>query len=344
MFIPFNNDLRNKYFTILNNVFDSGFWSNGKVLQEFEEKFSSYISIGSRAVSNGGVALLSILDYIDVREKEVIVPSNTFWATILATKKAGAKVVYADSNKEDLCLSFEDFKRRVTTNTKAVIVVHIGGHIAFEIEKIADYCKRNNIYLIEDCAHAHGATFHGKFAGSWGIAGAYSFYATKTMTTGEGGMIVSNNSDFLNWVEEYRNYGKKIVDKKVTYPVLDGFNYRMNEITAALGIIQLESLPEILEWKNNLALKYDQIFSNRIKFPEGMNSGYYKYIVFNYNLSESSGKVYERSDLGHIIDGLNLNLPNTDWITENHHCVPIFHGWQHAEKSSVELERYLIRE
>ncbi len=343
MFIPFDNDARQKYFQILNKVFDSGVLSNGKTLREFENKFSSFVGIESKAVSNGGVALLSILDYIDVRNKEVIVPSNTFWATILAIKKAGGKVVYSDCNKEDLCLSFEDMKQRITPETKAVVVVHIGGHIAFEIEKITEYCKKNNIYLIEDCAHAHGASFKGKSAGSWGFAGAYSFYATKTMTTGEGGIVVSKNQDFLNWLEEYRNYGGKIIDGKVTYPVLDGFNYRMNEITAALGIIQLERLPEILDWKNNLAIKFSQIFKNRIKFPNEMTSGYYKYIVFGYNLKEETGKVYDYNDLGHVIDKINIDLPNTSWISKHHVCAPIYHGWINACKPIAELEKYLIK-
>ena len=197
MLIPFSASQRKKYFSLLNQMFDSGYWSNGKLLHEFEERFSSYTNIHSRAVANGGAALLAILDYIDIKGKEVIVPSNTFWATILAVKKARGKVVYADCNKEDLCLSFDDVKQKVTPQTKAIVVVHIGGHIAFEIEKIAEYCKKNNIYLIEDCAHAHGSLYKGKSAGNWGFAGAYSFYATKTMTTGEGGMIVSHNSEFF---------------------------------------------------------------------------------------------------------------------------------------------------
>ena len=160
------------------------------------------------AVTSGGAGLLSILDYVNVKDAEVIVPANTFWATAQSAKKAGAKVVYVDCNKEDLCMSYDDMVRKVTDKTKAVIVVHIGGHIAFDIEKIAKFCKEKKIALIEDCAHAHGAEWNGKTAGSYGIAGSYSFYATKTMPLGEGGMVVSKNKEIIEWIKKYRNYGK----------------------------------------------------------------------------------------------------------------------------------------
>lgn len=342
MKIPFEAEYRNKYYELLNKVFDSNMWTDGILTKEFEKNFSNYIGIESKTIANGGVGLLSILEYIDVKDKEVIIPSNTFWATAQAVKKAGGKIIYADCNKEDLCLSYNDMITKITPNTKAVIVVHIGGHIAFEIEKIATFCKEKNIYLIEDCAHVHGASFNNKMGGSWGFAGSYSFYATKTMPMGEGGMIVSHNNEFINWISKYRNYGKEIIDKKVTYPINNGFNYRMSEFSAALGIIQLERLPIILEWKWNLAKKFDQIFENRIKFPIGMISGYYKYIVFDYKLKEKTGKVYENTDLCHIIDKCSTNLKNTEWIAAHHDCVPIYYGWDKFDLDINSLRNELI--
>jgi len=351
MKIPFEKKYREKYVKLVEKIFDSNFLSEGSMVKTFEDKFSQFVDIPSIAVTNGGSALFAMYEYIGVSGSEVIVPANTFWATSAAAKKAGAKVVYADCNKEDLCLSFNDLQKKVTQNTKAIVVVHIGGHIAFEIEKIAAFCKENNIHLIEDCAHAHGAKFNNKTAGSWGLGGAYSFYATKTMPLGEGGMICSNDNSFLEWLKYYRNYGKKVSNGEVSYHISNGFNFRMNEVTAALGIVQIERLPEILSWKHHLAKKFDDIFDNRIKFPVGMESGYYKYIVFDYNLNEQTGKVFNTTDFGNEIDQMKagnendqvkVDLKNSYWIAEHHKCVPIWYGWNGSELSVDELKNRLI--
>ncbi|MBF0299188.1 MAG: aminotransferase class I/II-fold pyridoxal phosphate-dependent enzyme [Oligoflexia bacterium] len=345
MLIPFEEEYKKKYYSLIDQIFDSNFWSDGKMLALFEEKFSEYANLNSVALSNGGTALLSIFHYLNVKNYEVIIPTNTFYATSVAAKMAGADIVYADCNRGDLCISLEDIKKKVNSNTKAVVVVHIGGHIAFEIEEIALFCRQNKIYLVEDCAHSHGATFLKKAAGHWGFAGAYSFYATKTLPLGEGGMVVTKDQDFVDWLKIYRNYGKKIVNGKVSYPMKDGFNYRMSEFTAALGVVQLERLPKILDWKRMLADKYDKIFSNRVHFPPGMESGFYKYIVFDYSLKHETGKVFSYSDFGHAIDGTDkqksVSFPNSDWISEHHKCPPIYLGWEHAEKTTDEL-RYLL--
>jgi perosamine synthetase len=341
MEIPFEKESKEKFYQYLDDVFASNFWSEGKKTQEIEEKFSEFTNIPALTVSSGGAGLLAIMEYLDVNGKEVIVPSNTFWATSVAVKKAGGRVVYADCNKEDLCLSFEDMKKRVTPETKAVVVVHIGGHIAFEIETIAQFCKERNIHLVEDCAHAHGATYNGKQAGDWGIAGSYSFYATKTMPLGEGGMVVSHNQDFRVWLRLFRNYGKKVIDGEVNYVIKNGFNFRMNEFTAALGLVQLERLPQIISWKRKLAQKYDEIFDNRIKFPEGMISSFYKYIVFDSLLSEKTGQVFGPKDQGTAIEGLST-LPNSNWVVEHHQCVPIYYGWDKAEWPVEQLKKHLV--
>jgi dTDP-4-amino-4,6-dideoxygalactose transaminase len=342
MVIPFEQKYREEYFSLINEIFDSNFWSEGKMLKQFEKDFEKFCNIPSRAVTNGGTGLLSIFEYINVKDCDVLVPTNTFWATTQAIKKAGGNPIFVDCNKNDLCISYEDIIKKVTKNTKAIVVVHIGGHIAFDIEKITSYCNENNIYLVEDCAHAHGAVFNGKSAGSWGFAGSYSFYATKTMPTGDGGMVVSKDQKFLDWLEKYRNYGKEVIDGKVTYPIKDGFNYRMNEFTAALGIVQLKRMPEILKWKRDLAKKYDKIFENRVILPYGMVSGYYKYIVFGYDIKEQTGQVFGINDLGHNIDNRHESLPNSQWVVENHKCPPMYYGWDKANLSVEEIKNYIL--
>lgn len=342
MIIPFEQEYRKKFYDLEEQIFDTGFWSEGKMLRTFEEKFGEYVKLGARAISSGGAGLLAILEYIDVHGMDVLVPSNTFWADARAVKLAGGNPIYVDCNKEDLCMSFEDMKRKITGNTKAVIVVHIGGHIAFQIEEIANYCREKDIKLVEDCAHVHGAWWNGKTGGHYGFAGSYSFYATKTMPLGDGGMIVSRDNDFLKWVESYRNYGKEVIDGQVYYPYSNGFNFRLSEFNAALGIVQMERLERILTFKRELAEKYDEIFDNRIRFPEGMKSGYYKYIVFDTPLKQETGQVFGHRDLGHIIDAANVELPNSIWITEHHKCAPIYYGYEYAEKSVNELKQILL--
>lgn len=343
MKIPFEQEYRNKYYQLLDETFDSNFLSEGRMVKRFEEEFTGFTGIPCLAVSNGGTGLLSIFEYAGVQGKDVIIPANTFWATAVAARKAGANVIYADCNREDLCLSLSDLKKKVTKNTKAVAVVHIGGHIAFEIEEITAFCREKDIYLVEDCAHVHGGRWNGKTGGEWGIAGSYSFYATKTMPLGEGGIVCSRDERFLEWLRYYRNYGKHVEGGRVSYMIKDGFNFRMNEVTAALGLVQLERLPIILEWKKKLAEKYDRIFENRVKFPEGMTSGYYKYIVFDYDLKVETGKVFAKSDFGPEIENIAYDLPNSSWIAEHHKCPPIFYGWENAGKNGEELRGILLK-
>lgn len=342
MVIPFEEEYRKKFYELEDQIFDSNFWSEGKMLQTFEEKFGEYVKLVAKAVSSGGAGLLAILDYIGVKGKEVLIPSNTFWADARAVKLAGGNPVYVDCNRNDLCMSFEDMKTKITKNTKAVIVVHIGGHIAFQIEEIAAFCKEKGIYLIEDCAHVHGGWWNEKTGGHYGFAGAYSFYATKTMPLGDGGMVVSNDKDFLKWIEEYRNYGKEVVDGHVYYRLSNGFNFRLSEFSAALGIVQLERLDRILEFKRALAEKYDQIFENRVRFPQGMVSGYYKYIVFDTELKQETGQVFGSGDLGHVIDNTGIDLTNSSWIASHHKCVPIYYGYENADRMVSELKEILL--
>jgi len=298
-------------------IIEANKWSEGKFTQMFEEKWGVYNGADSAAFSSWGGAALAALEFFKIRGKTVLCPSNTFMATPLSIVKAGGNVEFVDCNRNDLCMSAERLKAKIEKhNPAAVFIVHIGGHIAFEIQKIAKICKEKNVVLIEDCAHAHGASWNGKKAGIWGDAGIYSFYATKTVSTGEGGMLVSKNKDLIEFAKKYRNYGKFEYDVK-------GLNYRMNEFTAAIGCVQTDRLDDIVEWKNLYAEKHlDPKYPNRVKFPRGMKSGYYKYIIFD-PIEKSTGKVYDQPC--HRIMGKDYDMPNTEWVSKNHWCVPIYY-------------------
>lgn len=327
---------RRRYAQLLEEVFDSGFLSEGVMVGRFEVEFARQVGgLECTAVANCGLGLWAVLERLGVRGREVVVPTNTFMATPLAARQAGARVVYADCNREDLCLSLDDLKRRITPRTAAVVLVHVGGHLAFQSPDIASFLEERGIPLVEDCAHAHGATWNGRSAGAFGVVGVYSFYATKTMPLGEGGMVVSRDPDLTRWIRSFRNYGK------FDY-VVSGLNCRMNEVTAALGLVQLERLPRILEWKRRLAAKYDQVFSNRVRFPEGMVSGYYKYVVFDEPVQEVTGPVF--NPLCHEIEGITEVLPNAQWVKEHHACPPIWYGWDGADLDPWELRRRILGE
>src|SRR4029077_16169073 len=137
-----------------------------------------------------------------------------------------------DCNRDDLCMSFADFERKASEHKpRAAVLVHIGGPHAFQVEQIAALCGDQGTVLIEACAHAHGASWNGRRAGTWGDAGSWSFAATKTISAGEGGVLVSNTPAVIDQAPAFRNYGKP------DYAV-HGLNFRMNEFTAAIGVVQ----------------------------------------------------------------------------------------------------------
>ena len=315
--IGFDKKDKPKLFSYFQEIIEREQWSEGNFTQMFEEKWKEWN--GAYAVAFGGWtgAALAVLAYFGLKNTCILCPSNTFMATPLVNSFLSCNVEFVDCNRDDLCMNFDDLKEKVAKyNPSAVWVVHIGGHIAFQINEIAEFCKEKGIILIEDCAHAHGASWNGKKAGTWGDAGIYSFYATKTISTGEGGMLVTRNRELSDFAKKFRNYGKDEYSVK-------GLNVRMSEFTAAIGYVQTGRLNEIVLWKNNYAReKLDPKFLNRVIFPEGMTSGYYKYIVFE-EIPKSTGKVYDRSC--HHIMGKDYDLPNTDWVAKNHWCVPIYY-------------------
>ena len=315
--IGFNNEDKTKLHSMWDDIIETNKWTEGKYTESFEDLWGKLNDAYAVAFGSWTGAALAALEYYGLRSKRILCPSNTFMATPLVNEFLGAKVEFVDCNKEDLCISLKDLEEKVRLYRPAAIwVVHIGGHIAFDIQKIADVCKKEKIVLLEDCAHAHGASWNKRKAGTWGDAGIYSFYATKTITTGEGGMLVTKDNNLVEFAKKFRNYGK--FDYKVK-----GLNFRPSEFTSAIGCVQTERLPEIIDWKNKYAKKHlDQKYKNRVDLPEGMISGYYKYIVFD-KIDKSTGKVYDEPC--HRILGKKYDLPNTDWIAKNHWCVPLYY-------------------
>jgi dTDP-4-amino-4,6-dideoxygalactose transaminase len=319
--IGFDHRDRARLHDLWDQILDAEQWSEGAMTAAFESAWGDWNGIPGVASSNWLSSALAALEFAGVRGETVLCPSNTFMATPLAILRAGAEVAFVDCNREDLCLSFADFEAKVHAHRpRAAFLVHVGGHLAFETERIAELCRAEGIFLIEDCAHAHGAGWHGRRAGTWGDAGVWSFAATKTVSTGEGGMLVSRHPDVVEFARSFRNYGKP------TYAT-HGINGRMNEFTAAIGLVQVGRVDEIAAWKNDAARRFlDPAHSARVELPDAMVSGLYKYVVFE-PIERSTGKVYDlpcHRALGHPID-----LPNSDWVAGNHWCVPLYYRPEH---------------
>ena len=258
----------------------------------------------------------------------MLCPSNTFMATPLAAINAGAEVEFVDCNREDLCMSFDDFEAKAERHKpKAAFLVHIGGHIAFDAERIAAYCREHGIFLIEDCAHAHGADWSGRRPGHLRRRRRLLALRDQDDLDRRGRRARLRAPEVIEHARAFRNYGKPEHE-------VHGLNFRMSEFTAALGLVQIERMPEIVAWKNeSRASSSTRCIPARLELPDGMTSGLYKYIVFDW-LERSTGRVYDEPC--HRIMGHHVELPNTDWVARNHSCVPLYYR---PESREAALER-----
>ena len=174
----------------------------------FEAAWAAWNGAGAVATASWTGGAIAALEFVDVRGEAVLCPSNTFMATPLAILAAAGRPVFVDCNRDDLCASLRDIEAKLHQHRpKAVFLVHIGGHIAFEVQEIADLCAAEGVFLIEDCAHAHGAQWEGRRPGTWGDAGCFSFQASKNLNSGEGGAILFNDPDLRERAYAFHNNG-----------------------------------------------------------------------------------------------------------------------------------------
>lgn len=215
---------------------------------------------------------------------KVIVPVETFIATAMAVHNIGAIPVFADIRRETLCLDPGELERLADTKVKAVIVVHFGGLISPDILAIKDMCQKNNWALIEDAAHAHGAQFQGLPAGSFGSAACLSYYPTKVLTTGEGGMIVTNDDHIAEISRSYQLRGQDTSLPGEQFARPYGRNIRLSELAALMGVLQYGRLHEYVKARRSVAAIYDEALASEPSitvpaFPETCLHNYWLYTV-----------------------------------------------------------------
>lgn len=243
----------------LNNVIHavkSGWISSkGKFVQEFEENFAKYHEMkNSVATSNGTAALNLALNALGINKgDEVIVPVLTFAATANAVIYCNARPVYIDSHPDYWCIDPEKIEEKITKNTRAIVPVHLYGHPC-DMRWIMDIAEDNDLYVIEDAAEAHGAEYKGKKVGSFGDISCFSFYGNKIITTGEGGICLTDDEDLLEKMKILRDHGMN-PSKRYWHDII-GFNYRMTNLQAAIGVAQLKKLDIFLERKRKIARLY----------------------------------------------------------------------------------------
>lgn len=277
----------------IKEVLSSGILILGPYTSRFETAFREYCGVKHAVgVSSCTAALEIALRFFDVADREVVLPTNTFIATGNAVIYAGGRPVLADIQPHTLCLDPVDLRRRITPSTKGVIVVHLAGLPCPEVEAIREICREKSLFLIEDVAHAHGAFIGGKKTGALADAGCFSFYPTKVMTTGTGGMVTTNDDKLANYALSLRHHG---VGSGLSQIINLGNDWLMNEVDAVLGYHQLLALESNLKQRNDVASMYSAAFESSewaapFSVPAGTRHSYYKYPVL-------LSKVVDRQEL-----------------------------------------------
>ncbi len=329
----------------IREILSSGQLTLGSLGREFEHKFAEFTGAEYAVSVNSGTSAIEIpLRILNVMGKEVLVPTNTFFATAAAVVHAGGSPVFVDMDPETFALSLEQLEKRLSQKTVGVILVHIAGIVSEQTIEIGNWCNEKGLWLLEDAAHAHGSTLKGKHAGTFGIAGSFSFYPTKVITTGEGGMIITNDRRIYEDARLYRDQGKTSFMTNTHGKM--GYNWRMSEPHAAIGITQIKRLKQILEARSKIASFYDDAlfnvsFGKLVKVPEDNFSNYYKYIFIpNGKLDRSTFKKTLRESYGVSLTGevyetplhnqpvfqpyVTGSFPIAEDLCARHICLPIF--------------------
>ena len=267
----------------IGQILASGRVMLGPFAERLERDFAAHT--GTRhavSVNSCTTALQICLEFLGARGGEVLVPAAAFTTDVSVARWGGAKPVLVDIDPATLAFDPDDLERKVTPRTRGLIWVHLTGLISPRWREIADFARRRNLFLIEDCAHAHGASAEGRRAGSIGDAGCYSFFATKLVTSGAGGMIATSNPALDRFAREMRLFGRSAETGEV---VREGNDWFLDEFRACVAHAQVQELDAMLARRQAVARRYETALANqpgimRLDVPAGFGHAYYQYPVF----------------------------------------------------------------
>ena len=301
----------------VNDCLDSTWISSkGKYVNLFENAFSEYTGVKySTGVSNGTVALHLALVALGVgKGDEVIVPTLTYIASVNSIVYTGAKPVFVDSYQDTWQINTDDVIQKITPNTKAVMAVHLYGHPC-EMRELKEICQKHDLFLIEDCAEAIGSTYEGKHVGTFGDIATFSFFGNKTITTGEGGMVSTNDATLHERIIHLKGQG--LAKYRQYWHDVIGYNYRMTNICAAIGLAQLEQINVILTKKRQIAEWYIENLPKNIRHHQEIGNVFHSYWMF----SILTNTVEERDSLRNYLENNGIE---TRPLFYPIHTMPIF--------------------
>jgi dTDP-4-amino-4,6-dideoxygalactose transaminase len=353
--VSFSDDDRAEILGRIDDALRSGQLTLGATGRELEDAFAArHRTAHAVAVSSGTSALEIILRSIGVEGREVLVPANTFFATAAAAIHAGARIRFVDCDPRTMAFDLDDVAGAIGPATAAVVAVHIGGLISPDVPALAALCAARGVPLVEDAAHAHGSALDDRPAGTFGVAGAFSFYPTKVVAGGEGGMIVTDDATIDGDARIYRDQGKGSFHANLHTRL--GASWRMSEPHAAIVLAQLRRLDEFIAARQALAKRYDaaveQMGLQPLDIPAHAHCNYYKYVAFlpagvdrnalkqtmreRYGIG-LSGEVYE-APLHHqpVFEAFrDRALPGAEHACARHICLPLYPSLDEADADYV---------
>ena len=354
--IYFPDEDRKQILTAIDECLRTGQLTLGKYVKAFEDKFAKMVGTRYAIAVNSGTSSIEIpLRIFGVKGKEVIVPTNTFFATPGAVLHAGGRVRFVDADPQTFSIDVESLREAIGPETVGVIVVHIAGIVTPRMTEIQEICKEHGLWLLEDAAHAHGASYYGRMAGAFGRAASFSFFPTKVITSAEGGVIATNDVKVYEEALIYRDQGK--AESSSNFHTRLGYNWRMSEPHAIIGISQLARLQEFTVARSRIAGIYDRGLKDipgvqAFRLPEGCLSNYYKYIALlekGVDRSLLKKQLRERYQVGLSGEVYDIpchqqpifrpysagEFPNAEDICRRHICLPIYSNMTDDEAEYV---------
>ena len=342
-------DIGQEEIEAVTQVLQSGMIAQGKKVKELEDRWAEFVGVKHAiATGNGTLALMAIFSGIGLEPgDEVITVSHTFAATANAILSTGATPVFVDIEPDTYLIDAKKIEKAITPRTRAICPVHLFGLVA-DMDMIRAIADRHGLIVVEDACQAHGATFRGRMAGAFGH-GAFSLYATKNMTTAEGGLVTTDDDKLADWLRLYRNQGMRA---RYQFEML-GYNYRMTDIAAAIGLAQFAKLPRNTARRQALAARYDAAFGELPIglpiTPDGRTHVFHQYtldvggardaIVADLREAGVGADIYYPIPVhrqSYIMErGLHADLPVTDGAAARTLALPMFPGLTDAEQETV---------